>query len=495
LREPEASDAVPPRPDAGEVGSPGGGRWRRLHPAAVAVWIASSFTGLLLPLLVVLVIGGRSGPEGFTLLFAAVVVVANVVRWWRFEYRVDGRTLRVRGGLLQRWERTLPPARIQSVDVVEKLTHRVFGVVELRIEVVGGQTTEAQLVALPPEGARELRELLIADRTDDRRLDAVAPLIRMRPTDLLLAGLTGGRVAVAAAIAGWVFQVLPEGTIVSALDRLVGTTRSQLATVVAIAAALVLVSLVISLVTTVAVHWDHTVVREGDRLTITRGLLQTRRSVIPMPRIQAIRLEENLLRRALGLASVRVLTAGYGRGGEGELQTSMLIPVARRATSASIVESVLGADGLTEVGLAAAPPAALTLRAGVATVVATAGAAGAWLSWGTVGAAAAGLTSLGVLLALAYVSWRNLGHAVAPPHVVARWGTLVRRTSFANHANVQHLVLRRSPAQRALGLATVTLAIPRASASFVDVDAEVAEGRFAELSGRIGAGVTVVTSA
>jgi putative membrane protein len=495
LREPEASEAVPPRPDAGGTGSPRGRSWRRLHPAAIAVWIASSFAGLLLPLLVVLVVGGRSGPERFTLLFAAVVVVANVIRWWRFEYRVDGQTLRVRGGLLQRWERTLPPARIQSVDVVERLTHRLFGVVELRVEVVGGQTTEAQLVALPPRDAGELRELLIADRKDDRSPGAVAPLVRMRPTDLLLAGLTGGRVAVAAAIAGWAFQVLPEAAIVSALDRLVGATRSQLATVVAIVASLILVSLVISLVTTVAVHWNHTVVREGDRLTITRGLLQTRRSVIPMPRIQAIRLEENLLRRALGLASVRVLTAGYGPGGDGDLRTSMLVPVARRATSASIVGSVLGADGLTGVALARAPRAALTLRACAATVVAAGAGAGASLLWGTAGAVATGLTSLGALVALAYVSWRNLGHAVAPPHVIARWGTLVRRTSFADHANVQHLVLRRSPAQRALGLATVTLAIPRASASFVDVDAEVAEGRFAELSGHIGAGVTAVPSA
>jgi putative membrane protein len=495
LREPGASDAVPPRPDAGEAGPPGDGPWRRLHPAAIAVWIASSFAGLLLPLLVVLVVGGRAGPERFTLLFAAVVVVGNVIRWWRFEYRVDERTLRVRGGLVQRWERTLPPARIQSVDVVEKLTHRLFGVVELRVEVVGGQATEAQLVALPPRDAGELRELLIADRTDDRGPGAVPPLLRMRPADLLLAGLTGGRVAVAAAIAGWVFQVLPEGAIVSALDRLVGATRSQLATVVAIVASLVLISLLISLVTTVAVHWNHTVVREGDRLTITRGLLQTRRSVIPMPRIQAIRLEENLLRRALGLASVRVLTAGYGPGGEGELQTSMLVPVARRATSASIVGAVLGADGLTDVALAPAPRAALALRAGAATVAAAAAAAGAAPLWGPAAAVATGLASLGALLALAYVSWRNLGHAIAPPHVIARWGTLVRRTSFANHANVQHLVLRRSPAQRALGLATVTLAIPRASASFVDVDQEVAEGRFAELSGRIGAGSTLVRSA
>ncbi|MBA3622369.1 MAG: PH domain-containing protein [Euzebyales bacterium] len=48
-------------------------------------------------------------------------------------------------GLLQRQRRVIPFDRIQAVESVRKLRHRLFGVVELRIETVGGASTEGKL--------------------------------------------------------------------------------------------------------------------------------------------------------------------------------------------------------------------------------------------------------------------------------------------------------------------------------------------------------------
>jgi uncharacterized membrane protein YdbT with pleckstrin-like domain len=83
---------------------------------------------------------------------------------------------------------------------------------------------------------------------------------------------------------------------------------------------------------------------------------------------------------------------------------------------------------------------------------------------------------------LALLSWRALGHAVVGRHVVARSGTLVRRTTLAAHGNVQHLSLTRSPTQRMLGLATVRLSIPRATTLMTDLDRVAGEDRFALLA-------------
>jgi putative membrane protein len=470
----------------GRAGREGHAPWRRLHPAAIAVWISSVLGGLAIPIVLLVVLGGDRGPALFTTVVAAFAVIGSAIRWTRFFYRLDGRTLLVRGGLLQRWERTLPPERIQSVDVVQKLTHRVFGVVELRVEVVGGQGTEAALVALTPEDASELRALLMRDHAGEAEgaSEGEPPLVRMRPGDLLLAGLTGGRIAVLAAIVGWVFQLFPEGTFVETLDRIAGADRSDLETVAIVAAGLLLGSILISLVSTLLVYWDFTAVRRGDRLVITRGLLQTRRSVVPVARIQAVRVEENLIRRVFGLASLRVLTAGYGRGSGDEQQSSMLIPVSPRARCLAIATTVLGSDDLGGLRLAAAPAAALGLRISVAAVVGAAAlAVGALVADGDF--VLASVPVLPIALAVAVLSWRALGHAVAGRYVIARWGGLVRRTSIADHANIQHLVLRRSPAQRAFGLASLTLAIPKASAAVIDVHRETAEDRFEELASRL----------
>jgi putative membrane protein len=485
LQEPRASDAIPPRPDR-EHGRPlvreGPVAWRRLHPAAIVVWISGVLGGFAIPLVFLVILGGEGGPLTFTIVAGSLAVIGSVIRWARFWYRFDGRTLIVRGGLLQRWERTLPPARIQSVDVVQKLTHRVFGVVELRIEVVGGQSTEAPLVALLPEEAQQLRALLMADHSEeDAHLEP--PLVRMRPRDLLLAGVTGGRVAVVAAIVGWVFQILPEGTLLVNLDRLAGTDRSGLETVVLVVGALLIASVLISLATTVVVHWNFTAQRRGDRLIVTRGLLQTRRSVIPVARIQAIRVEENLIRRAFGLASLRVLTAGYGKGSGDEQQSSMLVPVGARERCLAVAEAVLGSDGLSDAGLRPAPRRALVRRLAFASIVGVAA-----LATGLAlpdGALAAAVPVLPLAIGFEYLAWRALGHAVVRRHVVARSGALLRRTTVADRANVQHLILHRSPTQRPFGLASVTLAIPKAAASVIDVEHEVAEQRFAELASRL----------
>jgi putative membrane protein len=476
------SDPVPPRPDR-ELGTPVHApavtAWRRLHPAAIAVWASSVIGGLALPILFFVLIGDRSGSIGFVMLAASIALTAAIVRWSRFWYRLDERALHLRGGLLQRWERTIQLPRIQSVDVVQKLTHRAFGVVELRIEVVGGQSTEAPLVALSPDEAARLRALLMSDLADEGE-PSEPSLVRMQPRDLLVAGLTGGRVAVVAAIAGWAFQLLPEDTLVVNLDRLAGADRSDLETALLVVGVLLVASILISLATTVVVYWGFTARRSEDRLVITRGLLQTRRSVIPVGRIQAIRLEENLIRRAFGLASLRVLTAGYGRDSNDQQQASVLVPVAARERCLEVAEAVLGPSGLRVAGLRPAPTPALVRRLTLASIF---GVAAIALGFALPdGAQPATFPVLPLAIGFGYLSWRGLGHTVLPRHVVARSGALQRRTTVAARANVQHLILHASPTQRPFGLASLTLAIPKATTSVIDVDAEVAEERFDELA-------------
>jgi putative membrane protein len=438
--------------------------------------------GFAIPLVVLLVLGGERRPLFFSSAFGAIAVIGSAIRWARFWYRLDGQALYLRGGLVQQWERTIQLPRIQSVDVVQKLTHRAFGVVELRIEVVGGEGTEAALVAVTPQEAEELRAHLVADRAE-APAGTEPGLVRMRPVDLLLAGVTGGRVGVVAAIAAWAYQIVPEETLFEGLDRLAGADRSELETVALVTGGFLLVSVLISLVTTVVIYWGFVVHRSDDRLVITRGLLQTRRSVIPVARIQAIRIEENLIRRAFGLASLRVLTAGYGRGSGDEQQSSMLVPVANRQRCLALAEAVLGSGSLRSAEVLPAPPRALVRRLCFASIVGLGALALGMALRGGVFTAA--LPVLPLALGFGFLSWRALGHVTVGRHVLARSGALVRRTTVADQANIQHLVLSRSPTQRPFGLASVRLAIPKAATSVIDVDREVAEERFDDLAARL----------
>ncbi len=81
---------------------------------------------------------------------------------------------------------------------------------------------------------------------------------------------------------------------------------------------------------TVLAHAGFTLSRsaDGKYLHIKRGLLNRYETTVPIARIQAVRLVEGALRQPLGLAALRVESAGFGTE---EGVSTMLFPLLRRS--------------------------------------------------------------------------------------------------------------------------------------------------------------------
>jgi putative membrane protein len=450
----------------------------RLPVQAIPVMVLES--GLLLIAAVpALTVSGSA--RALVVVPLALGLVGPAVRWLRFRYTVAGDLLILEGGLLFRWRREIPFARVQSVDVVQKLRHRLFGVVELRIEVIGGGTTEASFPALQPPEAERLRSIVLSGEHALPVEEASPALARMTPADLLLAGATGGRVAVVALLLGYAQELLPEDAAYAYAERL---AQSGLVAIALLVGGFLLVSVAVSLVATIVVYWNFTVRREGGRVVITRGLLERRRALIPLNRVQALRVAENPVRRLLGLASVSAVLAGYTANREEGEETSVVLPVARRDQALALVEQLLGLDAqLAALHLEGASSRGLARRlvrvAGGTLVLGTAAVA-------TIGARGAGVLVLLPLGAVwAWMSWRGMAHALTDDHVFVRSGALARRLYVVPVANVQHLELKSSPLERVLSLATLRLRIPKASPVVTDLIGTRAGQRFDALAGML----------
>jgi uncharacterized membrane protein YdbT with pleckstrin-like domain len=101
-------------------------------------------------------------------------------------------------------------------------------------------------------------------------------------------------------------------------------------------------------------------------------------------------------------------------------------------------------------------------------------------------AGAAGLLSLVLLGPLGLIGWLSylgLGFQLAPDYVAVRAGVFNRRTTIVPRSNVQHLVLTRGPVQRALGLATLRVGVPKAKPRASDVERSWADRALSELYG------------
>src|SRR5688500_3260016 len=195
---------------------------RHLHPVAMLVgairtlrrWIG----GLVFPGVLRLLSQGFS-LRTVALLMLAILVGAALAALWGFlswratTYTVTGNSFRLKQGVLQKNERTIPLDHVQSVDTVQGIVQRAFGVYEVRIETAGGGASEpdASLSALAREAAQTLRLEIDVSRRE-RSEDAVGPTVirLLSKRDLLVAGATSGQIGVAFSVLAVGYQFMDD---------------------------------------------------------------------------------------------------------------------------------------------------------------------------------------------------------------------------------------------------------------------------------------------
>ena len=109
------------------------------------------------------------GWEAWLLILFVPAAAVSVSRYLTFRVRYEERDLVIRWGLLFRHERHVPYARIQNVDAVQNVFHRLFSVVEVRVETGGGKEEEARLSCTPARGLRRYSEPGVQSRSAHAR--------------------------------------------------------------------------------------------------------------------------------------------------------------------------------------------------------------------------------------------------------------------------------------------------------------------------------------
>lgn len=461
----------------------------QLHPAAIGVW-STTQAGAVILLFVI-----NPASTLLALPFIAVVGIASVIRWSRFRWRLSEGALIIEQGLIRRERRVIPLERIQSVDLVRRLTHRLFGVVAVQVEAIGGGGTEGQLDALKPSEADRLRRALLAGRAAARGQAPTIPeergatdsgerLVSVRPKALLLAGLTEVNGTLIVGLFGLAWQVFGD-RIDELLEFLPEILPDLLAGNVVLVASIAAITLAVALLVAAQflAFWKFTLHRSGGELRVRRGLLEQRFDTVPLRRVQSLRIEENLPRRLLGYAAVKADVAGKPGGGSGGTDT--LLPFGTAEEARDLVEAVLGRAGATRIRMARMPRRARTRRLVRATVpvvvlalVTAAVVDTAWLAL---------LFLLVPALGAAEASYRALGHAELPGVVLVRSGWWVRRTAAVPTTRLQTLSVTQSLFQRWRRLATLNLGIARSPGlwggpQMIDLDRDVAFGILRDLA-------------
>ncbi|MFB6271178.1 MAG: PH domain-containing protein, partial [Halobacterium sp.] len=326
----------------------------KLHPLSVPVRAVSRGVGLAWAFIVGGIAIGRGDPVlsgGVVVaaaLFLAAVAAYEVAYYRRFDYELTEDSLDISSGVFSRRDREIPLRRVQNVDVTRSFVARLLGIAEVDVETAGGGGTEANLRFVGREEAQrlqnEIRQRRATLERDDRgeaeREGAEETpvggetLFELSDRDLLLFGalsfdprLASGILALAPFAAPFVG------------DR-VELSGLGLAVVVAFAVVGVLVLWLASAVARIVQFYGFRLRRVGDDLRYERGLLQRRDGTIPLSKLQTVAVEENVLMRRYGFASLAVETAGYAPGNQPSGGSEAAVPLAPREAVFSLARTL-----------------------------------------------------------------------------------------------------------------------------------------------------------
>jgi putative membrane protein len=438
--------------------------WRSLHPASVLVnLIPTAWRAIrsMWPLVLALVWGGRGADfalfeVGILGVLLGLPVWRTVVHWATLRYRVSEGRLEITSGVLNRQARVIAPERIQNVEMVRNVFHRLSGLVELRVETASGTEVEGSLSALSEAEASRLMDALQAGRgrPSVAEVDEV-PLVVNGPGDLLRYGLSTARLGLVVVALGALYELAITSDPMNMSDAasMLGLVGSGTVLIT-----LVLGAWLVGAATALMRHWGFRLLRLGDRLVAEEGLFTRRRVELAVDKVQLVTLSEPIVRRWLGFGSIYIETAALREGTGGTATSEAVIPVLDVDRHAELVRVALpDAPDLTTLVLSPPHPRALRRALGATAVRNSLLAAG--LSWGfwPWGLLATALVPVGLFSA--WLDHRMQGWWIGPGHVVSRTGWWVRTTRIVARGKLQSLELVQGPIARRWDLARLHLRV------------------------------------
>ena len=362
---------------------------KRLHPLSFLFVIAGQVRQLVVPGLVVLVGAGSAGLDWQAWLILLIIPYAliAIIQSITFRYRFEADDLVMTSGLIFRNERHVPYSRIQNIDAVQNVLHRLLRVTEVRLETGGGDEPEARMRVVPLPALDEIRARVAIGRghrhipasgSSDAQTAERRVVLALGPRELLLAGFIDSRGLI---IVGAAFGLLSElGLFDAASDMLIGDDVSargvvrqavgavfgggmpsvgQVAVLVTAFVGFVLVIRVLSMIWSVVRLWGFQLDKHGDDLAVQYGAFTRVIASIPLRRIQTLTISESPLHRLCRMVSVRADSAGGGGGGEGAAaKRESLAPIVRRSELPRLLGEVIPELAWSSIGWSAVHPRA-----------------------------------------------------------------------------------------------------------------------------------------
>ncbi|MFD0962006.1 PH domain-containing protein [Paenibacillus chungangensis] len=442
----------------------------------------------------------------------ALILVLSYLNWRRFGYWLESDRIIIRSGMLFRDEKTIYYSRIHSVNVEQPLFHRLLGVAQLKIETPGGsKTSDGILHVLSKQDAASIQQLLrgqvdaahegqpIQDRnnaghavianTQEQQAEGAVPLasdaaafdralpadhsrqsadcdlpvareamLRLDAGQLLGAAATSFNIGLVAAFVGGLFSfaddflelLLPEHFFENALEDTVSLMPSTLL-IVMVTIMIIGFAWLLSLALYIIKYSGFTVKKTGERLSISYGLLEKKTYQFEPKKVQAIILDEGLVRQPFGYTEVKLQIVSSNNE-----ERLMLHPFMKKKEVAELLKQFLPEMTLPELdGMTIAPRGSLIYYMRFPLLLAVAACTGSIIYFGW--------PAVWSLLLLPLVAWwrvcchRAAGMLLKDGQLTLRRRFINRTTFFIRRPRIVVMKVKRTRGQRRKGVISLSV--------------------------------------
>ena len=274
------------------------------------------------------------------LLFFTLAVIKIILDWFVDKYEIVNESFHIYHGLFIKNERIVPFTRVQNVQRQTSFIHRLFGLTSLTLETgIAGSEGGVEFNVITVREANRIEDLLnnvefvtdttteIAEEENSEVETKSDRVIHFTPTkkDVLKASFTSFSFLLLIPIIGSIFSKIEKFEWVEKkAEGIFSRILESSFTTVIIVILFIIVSIIIGIAKTYIKYGKYEIASDDDRIYITKGVLHESAFTITKNNVQAIEIRQSTIKRLLGLAEIKVISAGGV--GEGLLEPNSLYP-------------------------------------------------------------------------------------------------------------------------------------------------------------------------
>lgn len=478
------------------------GSWRRTSPLAILFFLGKLLRDLVknawqsfAPIAAVLIASSGNLVDRLTLVVIVsviLVIVASVLRYWFFRFRIAEDSVLIREGVVKKKQRDIKFDRIQGINVEQNIVYRYLDLVTVSFDTAGSSGDEGNLPAVSSAFAEALREKIgrrskRAGAADAPEIIAESePLLALTWRDMIRIGMADKRVLLVLALVSPLLERLGDevDTVIAntlesaAQDALQYGVTAGVLLFVAAGVGVILLLALISIAAAFLRYHNFELFLDGSTLRSRGGLLTRHEVSMDLGKIQTLRLQQGMILRGFKRF---VMTARQARSShKNDSSKNFTIPVVTEAQATSLRRRFFQQEGR---GLMQIPTSAqfnaiskysMRMPFLINTLIPLLVTA---ITYSIEGNPATLLFLLWIPISVLHIikSWQHAGYHYTDEGLVRRSGTIGYRTVALLYRKVQRVTVSRSPLQRRKGLATLRVYMASGSVRVPYIKHELAQ--------------------